>query len=49
MTTTEIFYVEKIKCGGCANTIKGTLEKVLGVQGVEVFVKQDKVCVMVLY
>lgn len=46
MTTTEAFYVENIKCDGCANTIKSTLEKVLGVQDVEVYVKQDKVCVM---
>lgn len=46
MTTTETFYVENIKCGGCANTIKDTLQNVLGVQDVEVYVVQDKVCVM---
>lgn len=46
MTTTETFYVENIKCGGCAKTIKGTLQKVLGVQDVDVYVEQDKVCVM---
>ena len=46
MTTTETFFVENIKCGGCANTIKGTLEKVLGIQAVEVYIEQDKVCVM---
>ena len=38
MTTTETFYVENIKCGGCAKTIKDTLEKALGVQGVEVYI-----------
>jgi copper chaperone len=46
MTTTEIFFVENIKCGGCAHTIKGTLEKILGIQGVEVYAEQHKVCVM---
>ena len=46
MTTTETFFVDNIKCGGCANTIKGTLEKVLGIQAVEVFTEQNKVCVM---
>ena len=46
MTTTETFYVENIKCGGCANTIKGSLEKVLGIQSVEVYVEQHKVSVM---
>ena len=46
MTTTETFNVENIKCGGCAKTIKDTLEKALGVQGVEVYLEQDKVCVM---
>ena len=46
MTTTETFFVENIKCGGCVNTIKGTLEKVLGIQAVEVYIEQDKVCVM---
>ena len=46
MTTTETFFVENIKCGGCANTIKGTLEKVLGIQAVEVYIEQNKVCVM---
>ena len=44
MTTTETFFVENIKCGGCANTIKCSLEKVLGIQSVEVYVEQDKVC-----
>ena len=46
MTTTETFFVENIKCGGCANTIIGTLEKVLGIQAVEVYIEQNKVCVM---
>ena len=46
MTTTETFFVENIKCGGCANTIKGILGKILGIQAVEVYTKQDKVCVM---
>ena len=46
MTTTETFFVENIKCGGCANTIKGTLEKVLSIQAVEVYIEQNKVCLM---
>lgn len=46
MTTTETFYVENIKYGGCANTIKDAIGKVLGVQGVDVYLAQDKVCVM---
>lgn len=46
MTTTETFYVENIKCGGCANSIKDTLGKILGIQGVEVYLEQHKVCIM---
>ena len=46
MTTTETFYVENIKCGGCANSIKASLGRVLGVQGVDVYVEKDKICVM---
>ena len=46
MTTTETFYVENIKCGGCAKTIKDTLEKALGVQHIDVYIEQHKVCVM---
>ena len=46
MTTTQTLYVENIKYGGCANTIKDAIGKVLGVQGVDVYLAQDKVCVM---
>ena len=46
MTTTETFYVENMKCGGCVQTIKNTLGKMLGVQGVEVYLNEEKICVM---
>ena len=46
MTTTEIFYVENIHCAGCINSIQNTLNTIPGVQGVNVYPIQKKVCVM---
>lgn len=46
MTSTEIFFVENMRCGGCANTIKSTLVKIPGVQGVDISLTDKKVCVM---
>jgi copper chaperone len=46
MHSTETFYVENIKCGGCSKSIKESLLKLTGVHEVEVYVEQGKVCVM---
>jgi copper chaperone CopZ len=46
MTTTEIFYAENIRCGGCVNTIQTELNKIPGVQGVDVSVPEKKIAVM---
>ncbi len=46
MTTTETFYAENIRCGGCVNTIQSELNKIPGVQGVAVSVPEKKISVM---
>lgn len=46
MHSTETFYVENIKCGGCSKSIRETLLKMSGVHEVEVYLEQNKVCVM---
>lgn len=46
MTSTEIFYVENMRCSGCANTIESALMKQAGIQGVTISLGQKKVCVM---
>jgi len=46
MTTTEVFYVENIRCSGCVNSIQSELNKMPGVQGVAVSVPEKKVSVM---
>lgn len=46
MTTTEIFLVENIRCEGCVNAIKSTIQQIKGVHGVSVFSSEKKVCVM---
>lgn len=42
MTSTEIFYVENIRCSGCANTIVSTLIKLTGIQGVDISLEEKK-------
>jgi copper chaperone len=44
MTTFQI-YVENIKCEGCVNRIKSALLKIKGVNNIDVFKKEEKVCV----
>lgn len=46
MTTTEIFYAENIRCGGCVNSIQSALHKIPGVQGVAVSIAEKKISVM---
>lgn len=46
MSTTETIFVENIKCGGCMKTIKEALLKIVGVQGVDIYKEEDKVCVI---
>lgn len=46
MTSTEIFFVENMRCNGCANTIESTLSKIPGIQGVTISLTDKKVCVM---
>lgn len=46
MTSTEIFFVENIRCSGCADTIESTLIKIPGVQGIHISLTDKKVCVM---
>lgn len=46
MTTTEIFYAENIRCAGCVNSIQSELNKIPGVQGVNVSVPEKKISVM---
>jgi copper chaperone len=46
MHSTETFYVENIKCGGCSKSIREALLKMTGVHEVEVYLEQGKVCVM---
>ncbi len=44
MTTHQIF-VENINCEGCLSRIKKAILKLKGVTAVEIFKKEDKVCV----
>lgn len=46
MTTTEIFYAENIRCMGCVNTIQSELNKIPGVQGIQVSITDKKIAVM---
>ncbi len=46
MTSTEIFFVENMRCRGCTNTIESTLIKIPGVQGVDISLTDKKICVM---
>jgi copper chaperone len=40
---TREIYIENLKCGGCANTIKNGLNEIKGVDNVEVNVEDSKV------
>jgi copper chaperone CopZ len=44
MTTYQI-NVENIKCEGCVNSIKSALLKIKGVNNIDVYKKEEKVCV----
>lgn len=46
MSTTETLFVENIKCGGCMKSIKEALKKMVGIQEVEVYKEEEKVCIM---
>lgn len=46
MTSTEIFFVENMRCSGCAKSIKSTLSKIPGVQGVDITLTDKKISVM---
>jgi copper chaperone CopZ len=39
----ETIYVENIKCGGCMSSIKDTLQKIEGVEQVQISKEDDKV------
>ena len=39
----EIIYVENIKCRGCMSSIKDTLQKIEGVEQVQISKEDDKV------
>lgn len=41
--TTYTIYVENLKCGGCANTIKKTISKIDGVQRVEIDNEESRI------
>ncbi|MBL7920700.1 MAG: heavy-metal-associated domain-containing protein [Bacteroidia bacterium] len=43
--TTEIIFVENIKCGGCINSIKEAIKKLKGVSDVEIEKENDKVTI----
>ena len=42
MKTQEIF-VENIKCGGCMTSIKNALEKIKGIDKVEINLEEEKI------
>ncbi len=46
MSTTETLFVENIKCGGCMKSIKEALKKIAGIQEVEVYKEEEKICIM---
>ena len=46
MSTTETLFVENIKCGGCMKSIKEALNKMAGIQEVEVYKEEEKICIM---
>ena len=46
MSTTETLFVENIKCGGCMKSIKDALKKMAGIQEVEVYKEEEKICIM---
>jgi copper chaperone CopZ len=43
--TTEVIFVENIKCGGCMNSIKDAIRKLKGVSDVEIEKEYDKVSI----
>ena len=43
--TTENIYIQNLKCGGCANTVKSVLAKEKGVQSVDVNVENSLVTI----
>lgn len=43
--TTENIYIQNLKCGGCANTVKSVLIKEKGVQSVDVDVENSLITV----
>lgn len=43
--TTEIIFVENIKCGGCMSSIKEAIKKIAGVSDVEIEKESDKVTI----
>lgn len=40
---THSFYVENLKCGGCANTIRKTISKFSGVQNITVDTEESRI------
>jgi copper chaperone CopZ len=40
--TTEIIFVENIKCGGCMSSIKDAIKKLKGVSDIEIEKESDK-------
>ncbi len=45
MNRTETIFVDNIRCGGCMKSIKGAIEKIPGVTGVDVFKEEEKLVV----
>jgi copper chaperone CopZ len=43
--TTEIIFVENIKCGGCMSSIKDAIKKLKGVSDIEIEKESDKVTI----
>jgi len=42
---TEKIFIQNLKCGGCANTVKSVLTKEIGVQSVDVNVENSLVTI----
>lgn len=40
----KTFFIQNLKCGGCAKTITDTLTKILGIENVLVSTVEDSVC-----
>ena len=46
MTTSDNITVDNLKCGGCENTIKKTLQKIRGVEKVSIHPENNQIDVM---